>query len=177
MFPCMNVRVQRTRMYNGHQDYVVHDVERLLALLSVCNYNLIIILSYLKSKSLSDLLSKTTQTYKSYKLKSHTPKFQKRGIHHRKKQFTGFLRRTKRAHLAIATPRPAGAAASIEDWRRRLAAEHIPALVSHAIDPLGCGDALLAAATLTRIAGADLTLAAILGAIAASARSPLDRPA
>lgn len=71
----------------------------------------------------------------------------------------------------IAFKRTAGAAASTDDWKTRLAAEHIPALVAHAIDPLGCGDALLAAATLTRIVGGDLTLAATLGAIAASAQA------
>ena len=71
----------------------------------------------------------------------------------------------------IAFKRTAGASASADDWKTRLAAEHIPALVAHAIDPLGCGDALLAAATLTRIVGGDLTLAATLGAIAAGAQA------
>jgi len=53
-------------------------------------------------------------------------------------------------------------------WTRRLSSEHIPALVGHAADPLGCGDALLTAATLSLAAGGDVTQAAFLGAIAAS---------
>jgi bifunctional ADP-heptose synthase (sugar kinase/adenylyltransferase) len=47
----------------------------------------------------------------------------------------------------------------------------VPALVSHAVDELGCGDALLAAVTLARLGGATLTTAAILGQVAAAAES------
>ena len=50
----------------------------------------------------------------------------------------------------------------------RLASEYIPALCGHAIDPLGCGDALLAAATLSLAAGSSLEAAAFLGAVAAA---------
>ena len=71
----------------------------------------------------------------------------------------------------IAFDRAAGAAASRDDWQTRLTAEHVPALVPNAIDQLGCGDALMAAATLTRACGGSLTLAATLGAVAAAAQS------
>ena len=50
----------------------------------------------------------------------------------------------------------------------RLASEYVPALAGHAIDPLGCGDALLAAATLALAAGGSLQAAAFLGAVAAA---------
>ncbi len=56
-------------------------------------------------------------------------------------------------------------------WETRLSAEHLPALMPHAIDPLGCGDALLAAVTLARIADGSLTVASVLGAVAAAAES------
>ena len=47
-----------------------------------------------------------------------------------------------------------------DPFRSRVSGEHVPALSSHAIDPLGCGDALVTTATLTP--------AAILGAAAAA---------
>ncbi len=50
----------------------------------------------------------------------------------------------------------------------RLRSEHVPALAGHAVDPLGCGDALLAAATLALCAGGPLLSGAFLGAIAAA---------
>jgi len=53
-------------------------------------------------------------------------------------------------------------------WATRLASEHIPALASIAVDPLGCGDALLAAATLSLTCGQPLAVAAYVGAIAAA---------
>ena len=60
---------------------------------------------------------------------------------------------------------------SPDDWQTRLAVRHVPALVPYAVDQLGCGDALLAAATLTRLAGGSLTRAAIVGAVAAAVES------
>ena len=56
------------------------------------------------------------------------------------------------------------------DWSSRLRAEHVPALSAHAVDPLGCGDSMLAAATLTLAAGGTLLLASVLGSIAAAAQ-------
>lgn len=50
----------------------------------------------------------------------------------------------------------------------RLRSEHVPALVGHAIDPLGCGDALLATATMALCAGASLIAGGFLGSIAAA---------
>jgi rfaE bifunctional protein nucleotidyltransferase chain/domain len=55
-----------------------------------------------------------------------------------------------------------------DDWSTRLRAEHVPALASHAVDALGCGDAVLASATLTLAAGGTLVLAGLLGSIAAA---------
>lgn len=69
------------------------------------------------------------------------------------------------------TPRGAGAtvaAPPVSAWTTRLRSEHIPALCPLAIDPLGCGDALLTAATLTLAAGGPLIAAAFLGSCAAS---------
>jgi rfaE bifunctional protein kinase chain/domain/rfaE bifunctional protein nucleotidyltransferase chain/domain len=56
-------------------------------------------------------------------------------------------------------------------WPGRLKAEHVPAFVSHPVDELGCGDALLAAATLALCAGASLPTAAILGSVGAAAQA------
>jgi rfaE bifunctional protein kinase chain/domain/rfaE bifunctional protein nucleotidyltransferase chain/domain len=50
----------------------------------------------------------------------------------------------------------------------RLQSEYLPALSPRVVDPLGCGDALLAAATLTLCAGGSLQAAALLGSIAAA---------
>jgi len=43
----------------------------------------------------------------------------------------------------------------------------LPALSGHAIDPLGCGDALLAMASLALAAGGSTQAAAFLGSLAA----------
>lgn len=56
-------------------------------------------------------------------------------------------------------------------WPTRVRAEHVPALAQHAIDTLGCGDALLAAATLARVAGGSLTSCALIGSIAAATQA------
>jgi rfaE bifunctional protein kinase chain/domain/rfaE bifunctional protein nucleotidyltransferase chain/domain len=53
-------------------------------------------------------------------------------------------------------------------WTTKLASEHIPALAPAAVDALGCGDSLLAAATLALASGAGLVAASYLGAVAAS---------
>jgi rfaE bifunctional protein kinase chain/domain/rfaE bifunctional protein nucleotidyltransferase chain/domain len=50
----------------------------------------------------------------------------------------------------------------------RLQSEYIPALCNRAVDPLGCGDALLATASLALAAGGSLQAAAFLGSIAAA---------
>ncbi len=52
-----------------------------------------------------------------------------------------------------------------------LRSEHVPALCGHAVDALGCGDALLATATLALTAGAGLTAAVFLGSIAAAVQA------
>jgi len=58
-----------------------------------------------------------------------------------------------------------------EPWPSRVSSEHVPALTPHAVDALGCGDALLCAATLTLAAGGGLMPAAMLGAVAASVQA------
>jgi rfaE bifunctional protein nucleotidyltransferase chain/domain len=58
-----------------------------------------------------------------------------------------------------------------DGFQSRVSGEHVPALVGHAIDALGCGDSLLAAATLTLAAGGSLLAAGFLGAVAAAAQA------
>ena len=66
-------------------------------------------------------------------------------------------------------------------WRQRLRSEYLPSLAGQVVDPLGCGDALLAAATLALTAGGNLMQAAYLGSAAAAieighlGNVPLDR--
>jgi bifunctional ADP-heptose synthase (sugar kinase/adenylyltransferase) len=62
----------------------------------------------------------------------------------------------------VAFARPAG------DANGRLTSDYLPALSAHAVDPLGCGDALLATASLALASGATLQQAAYLGAAAAA---------
>jgi len=50
----------------------------------------------------------------------------------------------------------------------RLASEYLPALSSHVVDALGCGDALLATASLALACGGSLHTAAYLGSLAAA---------
>ncbi len=57
---------------------------------------------------------------------------------------------------------------SAGEWGTKVTAEHVPALAASAVDPLGCGDALLAAATLTLASGGSLLAAGFLGAAAAA---------
>jgi len=54
------------------------------------------------------------------------------------------------------------------DWRSHLVGEHVPALCPAPIDALGCGDAMLAVATLGLTAGSSLAHSAVLGAVAAA---------
>jgi sugar/nucleoside kinase (ribokinase family) len=68
----------------------------------------------------------------------------------------------------IAFDRRPDAGDNAEHWQTRLNAQHVPALSPHAVDQLGCGDALLAAATLTLASGGDLVPAALLGSVAAA---------
>ncbi len=53
-------------------------------------------------------------------------------------------------------------------WTTRLRGEHVPALGAHPVDVLGCGDAMIAAATLTLASGGSVVAASLLGACAAS---------
>jgi sugar/nucleoside kinase (ribokinase family) len=58
--------------------------------------------------------------------------------------------------------------AQTDSFASRLKAEHVPALSPYAIDPLGCGDSLISAATLALAGGGSLLAAAFLGAAAAA---------
>ena len=55
-----------------------------------------------------------------------------------------------------------------ESWDRRLRAEYLPALSGNSVDPMGCGDAMLATASIALAAGAPLPAAAYLGALGAA---------
>lgn len=68
----------------------------------------------------------------------------------------------------IAFERLAEDPASDRGDRSRVRGEHVPALTSYPVDPLGCGDALLATATLAMTAGASPVAAAFLGSLAAA---------
>jgi rfaE bifunctional protein nucleotidyltransferase chain/domain len=57
------------------------------------------------------------------------------------------------------------------ELRARVRSEHVPALCGYAVDPLGCGDSLLAAATLTLASGGSLVQAAFLGSVAAATQA------
>ena len=57
------------------------------------------------------------------------------------------------------------------DWSARLRATHVPSFVPHAVDELGCGDSLLAAATLVRAAGGSNGSAALIGSVAAAVQA------
>jgi rfaE bifunctional protein kinase chain/domain/rfaE bifunctional protein nucleotidyltransferase chain/domain len=59
------------------------------------------------------------------------------------------------------------------DWSARLKSEQLPAFADHAVDHLGCGDALLAASTLALTAKANLLQAAYLGNAAAALEAAL----
>jgi sugar/nucleoside kinase (ribokinase family) len=57
---------------------------------------------------------------------------------------------------------------SPEASQYRLRSEYLPALPARAVDPLGCGDALLATASLALAVGGSLQSAALLGSMAGS---------
>jgi len=54
------------------------------------------------------------------------------------------------------------------EWSGRLHSEQLPAFANHGVDFLGCGDALLATATLAMACGSDVMHAAYLGNAAAA---------
>ncbi len=54
------------------------------------------------------------------------------------------------------------------EWSGRLRSEQFPSFAHHAVDRLGCGDALLAAATLSLATGCSLMEAAYIGNLAAA---------
>jgi bifunctional ADP-heptose synthase (sugar kinase/adenylyltransferase) len=57
---------------------------------------------------------------------------------------------------------------SAEQSDGRLRSEYLPALSARTVDPLGCGDALLATASLALAAGGSLQASSLLGSIAAA---------
>lgn len=71
----------------------------------------------------------------------------------------------------IAFERLPGADANPQDWQTRLSAQPVPALAPFAVDQLGCGDALLAAATLCLCVQSPLAVAALIGSVAAAAQA------
>ena len=54
------------------------------------------------------------------------------------------------------------------EWAARLKSEQLPSFADHAVDRLGCGDALLSGATVCLAAGGDLMQAAYVGNAAAA---------
>lgn len=55
-----------------------------------------------------------------------------------------------------------------ESWERKMRGAYLPSLAGNALDPLGCGDAVVATATAALAAGASLQSAAYLGSLAAA---------
>jgi len=78
---------------------------------------------------------------------------------------------TMGAEGQIAFDRRSGGASTGSGWSSRLVGEHVPSLVPHAVDALGCGDSLLAAATLALATGSNLLGATVLGAAAAAVQA------
>lgn len=68
----------------------------------------------------------------------------------------------KQGLVTFARPESAGGESG------RLLSEYLPAVSNRVVDPLGCGDALLATASLALAAGGSLAAAAYLGSIAAA---------
>jgi rfaE bifunctional protein kinase chain/domain/rfaE bifunctional protein nucleotidyltransferase chain/domain len=65
-------------------------------------------------------------------------------------------------------PLPGAERLEERSFASRLRAQHVPALSPFAIDPLGCGDSLISAATLALAGGGSLLAAAFLGSAAAA---------
>jgi rfaE bifunctional protein kinase chain/domain/rfaE bifunctional protein nucleotidyltransferase chain/domain len=83
-----------------------------------------------------------------------------------------------RSRAAIVTMGPEGLVAfdRIEDageeaMASRVRAEHVPSMVPFAIDPLGCGDSLIAGSALAMASGGGLLAAAFVGSQAAAAQA------
>lgn len=74
----------------------------------------------------------------------------------------------KQGLVTFSDPLYAGPSRTGPRLPERLASEYLPALSNRVVDPLGCGDALLATASLTLAAGGSLQAAAYLGSIAAA---------
>lgn len=70
--------------------------------------------------------------------------------------------------LAASGSSEPGRTAASNSWERKLRSAYLPSLAHNAVDPLGCGDALLATATLTLAAGGSVHAAAYLGSLAAA---------
>jgi rfaE bifunctional protein kinase chain/domain len=58
--------------------------------------------------------------------------------------------------------------ANCPEWRGRLRSEYLPTLADRVVDPLGCGDSLLAVTTMALAGGGNLMQAAYLGSAAAA---------
>jgi rfaE bifunctional protein nucleotidyltransferase chain/domain len=61
--------------------------------------------------------------------------------------------------------------ASLPGDASRVRSEHVPALTGHPVDTLGCGDTLLAGATLAMCAGASPLAASFLGSVGAAVQA------
>lgn len=82
-----------------------------------------------------------------------------------------YMRETRSRNLLVTLGRQGAivmdrAPGEAEDGRLR--SEHVPALCAHALDSLGCGDAMLATASLTLAAGGGAHAATLLGSLAAA---------
>ncbi|MEO0482165.1 MAG: PfkB family carbohydrate kinase [Planctomycetota bacterium] len=88
------------------------------------------------------------------------------------------VQRTDARHVAITMAADGlvaferrGVASGHDGRPSRLSGEHLPSLAAHAVDPLGCGDALLTGAVLALAAGATIVEASYLGSLAAAIES------
>ena len=73
------------------------------------------------------------------------------------------------ADLSVATLKMAiGGVSDDGEFKSRISTEHVPSLGAIPLDPLGCGDAMLAAATLSLATGGDMLMAAVIGSLAAA---------